>query len=92
MAVSLRSQDGKRITNSPNTAAKNSGAISERSFSEKNCKEFEVIIIYSGIISSKDSENLELSLCVRVKAGKPYWMPMIFGPLDGTASHTEMLP
>ncbi len=62
------------------------------SFSEKNCKEFEVIIIYSGIISSKDSENLELSLCVRVKAGKPYWMPVIFGPLDGTASHTEMLP
>ncbi len=47
MAVSLRSQDGKRITNSPNAAAKNSGAISERSFSEKNCKEFEVIIIYS---------------------------------------------
>ncbi len=29
MAVSLRSQDGKRITNSPNAAAKNSGAISE---------------------------------------------------------------
>ncbi len=28
MAVSLRSQDGKRITNSPNAAAKNSGAIS----------------------------------------------------------------
>lgn len=26
---------------------KNSGVISERSFSEKNCKEFEVIIIYS---------------------------------------------
>ncbi len=47
VAVSLRSQDGKRITNSPNAAAKNSGAISERSFSEKNCKEFEVIIIYS---------------------------------------------
>ncbi len=46
MAVSLRSQDGKRITNSPNAATKNSGAISERSFSEKNCKEFEVIIIY----------------------------------------------
>ncbi len=40
VAVSLRSQDGKRITNSPNAAAKNSGAISERSFSEKNCKEF----------------------------------------------------
>ncbi len=40
---------------------------------------------------SKDSENLEQSLCVRVKAGKPYWMPVIFGPLDGTASHTGML-
>ncbi len=29
MAVSLRSQDGKRITNSPNAAAKNSG-VSQR--------------------------------------------------------------
>ncbi len=38
MAVSLRSQDGKRITNSPNAVAKNSGAISERSFSEKIAK------------------------------------------------------
>ncbi len=43
------------------------------------------------IISSKDSENLEQSLCVRGKAGKPYWMPVVFGPLDGTASHTGML-
>ncbi|KAK3506289.1 hypothetical protein QTP70_009509 [Hemibagrus guttatus] len=42
------------------------------------------------IISSKDSENPEQSLCVRVKAGKPYWMPVIFGPLDGTASHTAI--
>uniref|UniRef100_A0A8C2I1I0 V-type proton ATPase subunit a n=1 Tax=Cyprinus carpio TaxID=7962 RepID=A0A8C2I1I0_CYPCA len=39
-------------------------------------------------IKSVNSENLEQSLCVRVKAGKPYWMPVIFGPLDGTASHT----
>ncbi len=31
----------------PNAAARNSGAISEKSFSEKNCKEFEIIIIYS---------------------------------------------
>ncbi len=38
MAVSLRIQDGKRITNSPNAAAKNSEAISERSFSEKIAK------------------------------------------------------
>ncbi len=37
--MSLRSQDGKRITNSPNAAAKNSGAISGRSFSEKKCRE-----------------------------------------------------
>ncbi len=49
MAVSLRSQDGKRITNSPNAAAKNSGAISERSFSEKNCKEFEVSSSTAGV-------------------------------------------
>ena len=45
VSLSLRSQDGQRITNSPNAAAKNSGAISERSFSEKNCTEFEVIKI-----------------------------------------------
>ncbi|XP_067314295.1 uncharacterized protein [Pseudorasbora parva] len=47
VAASLRRQDGQRITNSPNAAADNSGAISERSFSEKHCTEFEVIIIYS---------------------------------------------
>ncbi|XP_067313625.1 NACHT, LRR and PYD domains-containing protein 12-like [Pseudorasbora parva] len=35
-------QDGQRITNSPNAAADNSGAISERSFSEKHCKEFKL--------------------------------------------------
>ncbi|KAI5625392.1 arf-GAP with Rho-GAP domain, ANK repeat and PH domain-containing protein 1, partial [Silurus asotus] len=29
------------------------------------------------IISSKDSENLEQSLCARVKAGKPDWMPFL---------------
>ncbi len=33
----------------------------------------------------------EQSLSIRVKSGKPYWMPVIFGPLDGTASHTGML-
>ncbi len=38
MAVSLRSQDGKRITNSPNAAAKNSGAISGRSSQRKIAK------------------------------------------------------
>ncbi len=38
MAVSLRSQDGKRITNSPNAAAKNSGAISERVSQRKIAK------------------------------------------------------
>ncbi|KAK3563338.1 hypothetical protein QTP86_021817, partial [Hemibagrus guttatus] len=30
-------------------------------------------------VIQSDSENLEQSLCVRVKAGKPYWMPVIFG-------------
>ncbi len=38
MAVSLRSQDGKRITNSPNAAVKNSGAISERVSQRKIAK------------------------------------------------------
>ncbi len=36
-------------------------------------------------------QNVEQSLCVRVKAGKPYWMPVIFGPLDGTASHATVM-
>ncbi len=67
--MSLRSQDGKRITNSPNAAAKNSGAISERSFSEKNCKEFEVIIIQrfreSGTISVRKGQGRKTILDAR---------------------------
>ncbi len=33
------------------------------------------------ITSSKDSEKLEKSLCVRDKAEDLYWMPVVFGPL-----------
>ncbi len=62
MAVSLRSQDGKRITHSPNAAAKNSGAISERSFSEKNCKEFEVIITTVHNIIQRFRESGKISV------------------------------
>ncbi len=35
MAVSLRSQDGKRITNSPNAAAKNSGEQYQKGVSQR---------------------------------------------------------
>ncbi len=38
------------------------------------------------ITSSKDSEKLEKSLCVRDKAEDLCWMPVVFGALDDTAS------
>ncbi len=60
MAVSLRSQDGKRITNSPNAAAKNSGAISERSFSEKNCKELSSSTVHNIIQRFRESGTISV--------------------------------
>ncbi len=38
------------------------------------------------ITSSKDSEKLEKSLCVRDKAEDLCWIPVVFGPSDETAS------
>ncbi len=38
------------------------------------------------ITSSKDSEKLEKSLCVRDKAEDLCWMPVVFGPSGDTAS------
>ena len=38
------------------------------------------------ITPSKDSEKLEKSVCVRDKAEALYWMPVVFGPSDVTAS------
>ncbi len=43
------------------------------------------------ITSSKDSEKLEKSLCVRDKAEDLCWMPVVFGPSDDTASHIGMI-
>jgi len=43
------------------------------------------------ITSSKDSEKLEKSLCVRVKAEDFYWMPVVFGPSDDIASLIGMI-
>ena len=43
------------------------------------------------ITSSKDSEKLEKSLCVRDKAEDLYWMPVVFGPSDDTASLIDMI-
>ncbi len=60
MAVSLRSQDGKRITNSPNAAAKNSGAISERSFSEKTCKELSSSTVHNIIQRFRESGTISV--------------------------------
>ncbi len=43
------------------------------------------------ITSSKDSEKLEKSLCVRDKAEDLCWMPVVFGPSDDTASLIGMI-
>ncbi len=43
------------------------------------------------ITSSKDSEKLEKSLCVRDKAEDLCWMPVAFGPSDDTASLIGMI-
>ncbi len=43
------------------------------------------------ITSSKDSEKLDKSLCVRDKAEDLCWMPVVFGPSGGTASLIGMI-
>ncbi len=43
------------------------------------------------ITSSKDSEKLEIYLCVRYKADYLCWMPMVFGPSDNAASLIGMI-
>ncbi len=43
------------------------------------------------ITSSKDSEKLEKSMCVRDKAEDLCWMPVVFGPSDDTASLIGMI-
>ncbi len=42
-------------------------------------------------ITSKYSEKLEKSLCVRDKVEDLFWMPIVFGPSDGTASFIRMI-
>ncbi len=44
-----------------------------------------------GITSSKDSEKLEKSLCVRDKAEDLCWMLVVFGPSEDTASLIGMI-
>ncbi len=41
--------------------------------------------------SSKDSEKLDKSQCVRDKAEDLCWMPVVFGPSDDTASLIGMI-
>ncbi len=43
------------------------------------------------ITSSKDSEKLEKSLCIRDNAEDLCWMPVVFGPSDDTASLIGMI-
>ncbi len=40
---------------------------------------------------SKDSENLEKSLCIMDEAEDLCWMPVVFGPSDDTASLIGMI-
>ncbi len=43
------------------------------------------------ITSSKDSDKLEKSLCVRDKAEYLCWIPVVFGASDDTASLFDMI-
>ncbi len=43
------------------------------------------------ITSSKDSEKLEKSLCIRDKAKGLCWMPVVFRPSDNNASLIGMI-
>jgi len=43
------------------------------------------------ITSSRDSEKLEKSLCVRDKTEDLYWMPVVFRSSDDTASLIGMI-
>ncbi len=43
------------------------------------------------ITSSKDSEKLEKSLCIRDKAEDLCWMPVVFGPSDDTHRHDSVI-
>ncbi len=84
MAVSLRSQDGKRITNSPNAAAKNS--VSQRKIA-KSLK-LSSSTVHNIIQRFRESGTIS----VRNGQGRKTILDaVIFGPLDGTASHTGML-
>ncbi len=74
----LRSQDGKRITNSPNAATKNSGAY-QKGVSQRKLQSLKLSSSTVHNIIQR-FRNLEQSLCVRVKAGKPYWCPWSSGP------------
>ena len=49
------------------------------------------ILSSTGISSTKDSDKLEKSLCVRDKAEDLYWMPVVFGPSDDTATLIGMI-
>ncbi len=67
MALSLRSQDGKKITNSPNAAAKNSGAISERSLKLSSSTVHNIIQRFreSGTISVRKGQGRKTILDAR---------------------------
>ncbi len=77
MAVSLRSQDGKRITNSPNAAAKIVEQYQKGVSRRKIAKSLKLSSSTVHNIIQRFRESGTISVR-RVKAGKPYWMPMIF--------------
>uniref|UniRef100_A0A6Q2XFN1 ArfGAP with SH3 domain, ankyrin repeat and PH domain 2b n=1 Tax=Esox lucius TaxID=8010 RepID=A0A6Q2XFN1_ESOLU len=84
------SKDGQRITNSPNAAAKNSGAISERSFSEKIAKSLKLSSSTVHNIIQRFRESGTIS--VRKGQGRKTILDACdLRPSDGTASHTGMI-
>ncbi len=59
--------------------------------STSNCKDFCKSHHLQCIKSSKDWEKLEKSLCLRDKAQDIWWMPIVFGPSENTASLIGMI-
>ncbi len=82
MAVSLRSQDGKRITNSPNAAAKIVEQYQKGVSQRKIAKSLKL----SSYTLHNIIQRFRESGTISVRKGQ-----VIFGPLDGTVSHTGML-
>ncbi len=89
-AESLRSKDGQRLSNLWKCVKRLWNTLKTTFFNvklQRLCKSHHL----QCMTSSKDSEKLEKSLCIRVKAEDLCWMPMVFGPSDNSASLIGMI-